>query len=448
MRKERVPAMTNISTESGATTGNAADSAAGNEGTHAAVSEGSTVLEAAALAEDTIALVRHWLTEAAKVPVDASAEQLAGVLKDPNGLDFTVGFVDGVIRPEDLQVAARNLAALAPNVPAFLPWYMRCAVRLGGTLAPVAAAGGHPGRPPRAARNGRPPHRRCHRRQAGPGHRARSASDGDQAQRQPPRRGRARRARGRPPARGHAPAARPRRRRLRLDQGLLDGRPALRLGLRRGRRARRREAHPALRARGRRRRAPKPSSSTWTWRSTGPGPDHRGLHPDPGPARVPGPRGRHRAAGLPAGRAARHDPAAGLGRRPPRRGGAADQGPRRQGRQPADGAGRSVPARLAARHLGHQAGLGHQLQARPRLRAAPGADRATSGSASPATTSSTSPSPGCWPSSAASRRRHRVRDAARHGPGPGRSRQDATSARSCSTRRWCTRPSSTSRSPT
>ncbi len=125
--------MTNISTEPGAATGNTA----GNEATHAAVSEGSTVLEAAALAEDTIALVRHWLTEAAKVPVDASAEQLAGVLKDPNGLDFTVGFVDGVVRPEDLQVAARNLAALAPKVPAFLPWYMRSAVRLGGTMAPV-----------------------------------------------------------------------------------------------------------------------------------------------------------------------------------------------------------------------------------------------------------------------------------------------------------------------
>src|SRR6476620_6574428 len=125
--------MTNTSTESGLTTG--AD--AGKEATHAAVSEGSPVLEAAALAEEAISLVRRWLTEAAKVPVDASAEQLAGVLKDPNGLDFTVGFVDGVVRPEDLQVAARNLAALAPKVPAFLPWYMRRAVQLGGTMAPV-----------------------------------------------------------------------------------------------------------------------------------------------------------------------------------------------------------------------------------------------------------------------------------------------------------------------
>ncbi|KUM33805.1 1-pyrroline-5-carboxylate dehydrogenase [Arthrobacter sp. EPSL27] len=104
---------------------------------HSPVSEGSPVLEAAALAEETIALVRHWLTEAGKVPVDASAQQLAGVLKDPNGLDFTVGFVDGVVRPEDLHVAARNLAALAPKVPAFLPWYMRGAVRLGGAMAPA-----------------------------------------------------------------------------------------------------------------------------------------------------------------------------------------------------------------------------------------------------------------------------------------------------------------------
>ena len=89
------------------------------------------------LAERTVALVRRWLEEASRVPVNASAQRLAGVLKDPKGLDFTVGFVDGVIRPEDLQVAARNLAALAPGVPAFLPSYLRGAVRLGGVFAPL-----------------------------------------------------------------------------------------------------------------------------------------------------------------------------------------------------------------------------------------------------------------------------------------------------------------------
>ncbi|ASN53755.1 bifunctional proline dehydrogenase/L-glutamate gamma-semialdehyde dehydrogenase [Sinomonas sp. R1AF57] len=89
------------------------------------------------LADAAVAQVRTWLDEAAKLPVDASAAQLAGVLKDPNGLAFTVGFVDGVVRPEDLSVAARNLRAIAPKVPGFLPWYMRRAVALGGSLAPM-----------------------------------------------------------------------------------------------------------------------------------------------------------------------------------------------------------------------------------------------------------------------------------------------------------------------
>ncbi|MGO4249471.1 proline dehydrogenase family protein [Paenarthrobacter sp. RAF54_2] len=89
------------------------------------------------LADEAVALVRHWLAEGAKIPVDASAAQLAGVLKDPNGLEFTVGFVDGVVRPEDLSVAARNLKAIAPKVPSFLPWYMKSAVAVGGSLAPL-----------------------------------------------------------------------------------------------------------------------------------------------------------------------------------------------------------------------------------------------------------------------------------------------------------------------
>ena len=89
------------------------------------------------LAAESIALVRKWLTEAQDFPVDSSAAQLAGVLKDPNGLAFTVGFVDGVVRPEDLKVAARKLKEIAPQVPKFLPWYMRAAVRLGGFFAPI-----------------------------------------------------------------------------------------------------------------------------------------------------------------------------------------------------------------------------------------------------------------------------------------------------------------------
>ncbi len=95
------------------------------------------LLPHAELAAASTVLVRRWLSEASAVPANASAERLAGVLKDPSGLDFTVGFVDGVIRPEDLTVAARNLAALAPQVPAFLPLPLRAAVRLGGLMAPL-----------------------------------------------------------------------------------------------------------------------------------------------------------------------------------------------------------------------------------------------------------------------------------------------------------------------
>ncbi|KHL02029.1 proline dehydrogenase family protein [Sinomonas humi] len=90
------------------------------------------------LADEAVAQVRRWLASAARFPVDPAAEQLAAVLKDPHGLEFTVGFVDGVVRPEDLGVAARNLRALAPKAPAFLPWPLKRAVQLGGSLAPVA----------------------------------------------------------------------------------------------------------------------------------------------------------------------------------------------------------------------------------------------------------------------------------------------------------------------
>lgn len=85
----------------------------------------------------SIALVKKWLADSANAPADPAAERLAGVLKDANGLDFTVGFVDGVMRPEDLMVAGHNLQAVAGKTPRFLPWYMRGAVGLGGMLGPV-----------------------------------------------------------------------------------------------------------------------------------------------------------------------------------------------------------------------------------------------------------------------------------------------------------------------
>jgi RHH-type proline utilization regulon transcriptional repressor/proline dehydrogenase/delta 1-pyrroline-5-carboxylate dehydrogenase len=89
------------------------------------------------LAAPAIALVRRWLDESKDVAPDPSAERLAGVLEDPDGLAFTVGFVDGVARPEDVAVAAKNLQALGRRVPAFLPWYLRSAVSAGGVFGEV-----------------------------------------------------------------------------------------------------------------------------------------------------------------------------------------------------------------------------------------------------------------------------------------------------------------------
>ncbi|TFB49977.1 proline dehydrogenase family protein [Cryobacterium tagatosivorans] len=89
------------------------------------------------LSVEVVALVQKWLAESATIPADVSAERLAGVLKDPNGLDFTVGFVDGVMRPEDKMVAGYSLQRVAKKAPAFLPWYMRGAIGVGGILGPV-----------------------------------------------------------------------------------------------------------------------------------------------------------------------------------------------------------------------------------------------------------------------------------------------------------------------
>jgi RHH-type proline utilization regulon transcriptional repressor/proline dehydrogenase/delta 1-pyrroline-5-carboxylate dehydrogenase len=89
------------------------------------------------LADAAIATVRRWLAESADIAPDTSAQRLAGVLRDPLGLDFTLGFVDRVVRPEDLRVAGRNFETLSRAIPRFLPWYLRIAILIGGGFAPL-----------------------------------------------------------------------------------------------------------------------------------------------------------------------------------------------------------------------------------------------------------------------------------------------------------------------
>ena len=89
------------------------------------------------LVEASIALVDKWVSEAAKLKENKSSQRLSGLLKDPNGLDFAVGFIDGVIRPEDIRVAATNLYQLRTLTPRFLPWPLRALLGLGANLAPL-----------------------------------------------------------------------------------------------------------------------------------------------------------------------------------------------------------------------------------------------------------------------------------------------------------------------
>src|SRR5258708_21233543 len=88
-------------------------------------------VELSALVPEVEATVRRWLAHSQSLPVDKPAARLAAMLTDSRGLAFTVGFVDGVIRPEDVREAARAFAQLAPHVPRFLPWHLRAGVKLG-----------------------------------------------------------------------------------------------------------------------------------------------------------------------------------------------------------------------------------------------------------------------------------------------------------------------------
>ena len=86
------------------------------------------------IAERALIRARKWADESTKYPIDPAAKLLADVLEDEGGLDYTVSFVDGVVRPEDQQVAADHLAETGKKNPDFLPWYLRTPALIGGTV--------------------------------------------------------------------------------------------------------------------------------------------------------------------------------------------------------------------------------------------------------------------------------------------------------------------------
>ncbi len=94
---------------------------------------------AKALADESVNQVRAWLERAAvlhKRP-HASSQRLADLLKDPDGPAFALGFVDRVLRPEDLRVAAAALRELGAKPPGFLTGPLRWLLQLGAFFAPL-----------------------------------------------------------------------------------------------------------------------------------------------------------------------------------------------------------------------------------------------------------------------------------------------------------------------
>jgi RHH-type proline utilization regulon transcriptional repressor/proline dehydrogenase/delta 1-pyrroline-5-carboxylate dehydrogenase len=96
--------------------------------------------ELQSLVEPSVQRVRRWLdaSQSAKSSKKSAGERrLASLLRSSNGLDFAVSFVDRVVRPEDIRVAARELNIIARRTPRTLPLIDRIAIRMGGLLAPV-----------------------------------------------------------------------------------------------------------------------------------------------------------------------------------------------------------------------------------------------------------------------------------------------------------------------
>lgn len=88
--------------------------------------------------EQAIQQAKSWSDASQKYPTARSAQLLSEVLDHPGGLEYTVSFVDGVVRPEDAHVAAHKLRELAGQDTSFLPSYLGLPAAWGGKIAPLA----------------------------------------------------------------------------------------------------------------------------------------------------------------------------------------------------------------------------------------------------------------------------------------------------------------------
>lgn len=98
---------------------------------------------ASELVEEAVVLARRWAKATAEQQTAAekrSSGRLATLVANPAGLDLAVRFVDRVARPEDLEVAARELRGLAGSAGAatFLSGVDRAMLGVGSRVAGMA----------------------------------------------------------------------------------------------------------------------------------------------------------------------------------------------------------------------------------------------------------------------------------------------------------------------
>ncbi|WJY90585.1 bifunctional proline dehydrogenase/L-glutamate gamma-semialdehyde dehydrogenase [Corynebacterium confusum] len=90
-----------------------------------------------AIVESAVRQARTWLAASANEK-DQATEQLADLLRDTDGVKFTMDFVDRVMRPEDDKVAAHALKKINENFdPAFLGKINASLIGLGGFFGPI-----------------------------------------------------------------------------------------------------------------------------------------------------------------------------------------------------------------------------------------------------------------------------------------------------------------------
>ena len=134
------PAVTSAAVTSPAATSSAVTSTpvTSSATTDADRSPTARIAELTEIADRAVDTSRRWLRVASGLQVkDPGADRLAAVLGDEGGVDFTVGFVDRVIRTEDPHAAGAALVDIAEDAPASLPALDRAQIRAGAALAPV-----------------------------------------------------------------------------------------------------------------------------------------------------------------------------------------------------------------------------------------------------------------------------------------------------------------------